>query len=68
MVRTRLDRDAVIKEKHYINGLASNANILSTDYTPHVTQRLYPYPTGEKWTDTYLATLYESGKTITLLR
>ncbi len=66
MVRTRLDKYAVIREKDYNNGLASGANILSTDYTPHVSERIYPYPTGETWTDTYFAVLYEKDKTITL--
>lgn len=66
MVRTRLDKYAVVKEHWYKNGIESGANILSTDYTPHVTERIMEYPTKGKWTDTYYAVLYEKDKTVTL--
>lgn len=66
MVRTRLDKYAVISKKNYDNGLKSNANILSTDYTPHVVKHLYDYPIDDVWEDKYVATLYEEGKTVAL--
>lgn len=66
MIRTRLDKYAVIKEDDYKNGLESGANILSTDYIPHVSEHLYPYPIDDVWEDTYIAVLYEDGKTVTL--
>lgn len=66
MVRTRLDKYAVVKEHWYKNGIESGANILSTDYTPHVKERIMEYPTKGKWTDTYYAVLYEKDKTVTL--
>ena len=66
MVRTRLDRYAVVKEHWYKNGIESGANILSTDYTPHAKERIMEYPTKGKWTDTYYAILYEADKTVTL--
>lgn len=66
MVRTRLDRYAVVKDHWYKNGIESGANILSTDYTPHAKERIMEYPTKGKWTDTYYAILYEADKTVTL--
>ncbi len=66
MVRTRLDRYAVVKDHWYNNGIKSGANILSTDYTPHAKERIMEYPTKGKWTDTYYAILYEADKTVTL--
>lgn len=67
MVRTRLDKYAVVKENQYKDGIASGANILSTDYVPYVETRLYEYPDGEKSTETYFALLgNEYGKTVTL--
>jgi len=66
MVRTRLDKYAVVKDHWYKNGIESDANILSTDYTPHVKERILEYPTKGKWTDTYYAILYEADKTVTL--
>lgn len=67
MVRTRLDKYAVVKENQYKDGIASGANILSTDYVPYFGTRLYEYPGGEKSTETYFALLgNEYGKTVTL--
>lgn len=66
MVRTRLDKYAVVKDHWYKNGIESDANILSTDYTPHVKERIMEYPTKGKWTDTYYAILFEQNKTVTL--
>lgn len=66
MVRTRLDKYAVVKDKVYEAGLASNANILSTDYPPFAEERLYPYPSVKTPVYDYTAVLYERGKTLTL--
>jgi len=66
MIRSRLDEYDVITESAYTKGLEANSNILSSDYTPHVSEHIYPYPIDDVWEEDYMAILYEKNKTITL--